>query len=271
MNANDGKTKTIIPLWPGSEIGQIVSKDAITAGDGAKRDVIPGKAELATRTTCNVFEYLRNKGIPTAYIGRDNPTTFLAEICDMIPVEVVVRCIATGSYLKRHPGVAEGTVFDDPVIEFFYKTTNRRLGDRELPCDDPLMLWDIVSNKLGLYRPDQPITEGAIDHIQFSDTETEILHQQLDECAVIANKVNTHLCKVWGKLGGTLYDFKLEFGVASDNRILLADVVDSDSWRVMWKGTKLSKQGYRDGDDLDRTLGIYRLAASLSDRMPHLP
>ena len=67
-------------------------------------------------------------------------------------------------------------------------------------------------------------------------------------------------------LGGELYDFKLEFGLLPSNTIVLADVVDCDSWRVKWEGVQLSKQGYRDGDELSRVLGVYRLAASLTDR-----
>jgi len=47
----------------------------------------------------------------------------------------------------------------------------------------------------------------------------------------------------------------------------LTDVIDCDSWRVIWNGIQLSKQGYRDGDDVEKVLGIYRLAASLTDRL----
>jgi len=94
----EGKTKIVDPLWEGANVGLVTTKDDITAGDGAKHDVMSGKAELATRTTCNIFEYLRSKGTPVAYIGRDGPTTFITKICDMILVEVVVRRIAFGSY-----------------------------------------------------------------------------------------------------------------------------------------------------------------------------
>ncbi len=263
----EGKTKIVAPLWDGATVGIVTTKDDITAGDGAKHDVMLGKAALATRTTCNLFEYLRSKGTPVAYIGRDGPTTFLTRICNMILVEVVVRRIATGSYLKRHPHVNEGMVFEDPIIEFFYKTSKRRIGDQELPCDDPLMMWKTSVGMYGLYLPNKPSDEGYINRLELSGTDTEILKTQLKKCTAIAIDVNRYLCDAWKTLDGILYDFKLEFGVLPDGSVVLADVVDCDSWRVKWNGIQLSKQGYRDGDDLARVLGVYRLAASLTDQL----
>ncbi len=263
----EGKTKIVAPLWNGAGVGLVTTKNNITAGDGAKHDIIVGKAELATRTTCNVFEYLRSKGTPVAYIGRDGPTTFLTKICDMILVEVVVRRIATGSYLKRHPAIVEGTIFEDPMVEFFYKTTGRSIGDQGLPCDDPLMEWNDVDGWYDLYLPNKPTADGYIGRLELSDSDAETLKTQLGECAVMATDVNTYLCDAWRMLDGTLYDFKLEFGVLPDGSVVLADVVDCDSWRVKWNGIQLSKQGYRDGDDLNRVLGVYRLAVSLTDQL----
>lgn len=263
----EGKTKILTPLWEGANVGLVTTKDDITAGDGAKHDVMSGKAELATRTTCNIFEYLRSKGIPVAYVGRDGPTTFLTKICEMIQVEVVVRRIAFGSYCKRHPDVVAGTVFEDPVIEFFYKTTGCQIGDQQLPCDDPLMEWSDIDGWYDLYLPNKPTAEGHVDRLELSDADAETLKRQLGECAVIATDVNTHLRDAWRMLEGTLYDFKLEFGVLLDGSVVLADVVDCDSWRVKWNDIQLSKQGYRDGDDLNRVLSVYRLAASLTDQL----
>lgn len=65
----EGKTKIISPLWEGADVGLVTTKDDITAGDGIKHDVMIGKAELATRTTCNVFEYLRMERSSTFQAG----------------------------------------------------------------------------------------------------------------------------------------------------------------------------------------------------------
>lgn len=263
----EGKTKIVSPLWKKSEFGVVTTKDDITAGDGTKHDILAGKAKLATRTTCNVFEYLRSKGVPVAYFGRDGETTFLTRICNMIPVEVVVRRIATGSYLKRHHNIVEGTVFEEPVIEFFYKTTNRKVGDILLPCDDPLMRWNDIEDTYNLYMPNKLSLEGYVGCLKLFGVDAVALRTQLQECSEIASEVNIYLHDAWDRLGGTLYDFKLEFGILPDGSIVLADVVDCDSWRVMWNGIQLSKQGYRDGQDLEKVLGVYKLAASLTDQL----
>jgi phosphoribosylaminoimidazole-succinocarboxamide synthase len=263
----EGKTKILAPLFEGADVGLVTTKDDITAGDGAKYDVMSGKAELATRTTCNIFEYLRSKGTPVAYIGRDSPTTFFTKICKMISVEVVARRIAFGSYCKRHPEVLPGTVFENPVIEFFYKTTGRQIGNQQLPCDDPLLEWNDIDRWWDLYLPNKPSTDAYIGRLELSDVDAETLKRQFGECTAIATDVNTYLRDAWRMLDGTLYDFKLEFGVLPDGSIVLADVIDCDSWRVKWNNIQLSKQGYRDGDDLARVLGVYRLAASLTDRL----
>src|SRR5579872_1407171 len=88
----EGKTKQIFALTDDPTHVRIVSKDDITAGDGAKHDVIHGKAALATHTTCNVFRLLQACGIPVAFKSENYiEPEFIAERCMMLPYEVVVR------------------------------------------------------------------------------------------------------------------------------------------------------------------------------------
>lgn len=262
---SQGKTKIVEPLWSGSEIALVTTKNDITAGDGTKHDLLPGKAELSTRTTCNIFEFLQEKNVPVAYIGRDGSTTFLTRFCEMIPVEIVVRLEADGSYLKRYPNVDKGYRFNQGELEFFYKTKGRRIGDQELPCDDPLMVIDVENWQIDLYRPDRPAEEGRIGPLNLPSEDIKTLIERLQSCGKLARGVAGHLELAWYRLQGRLVDFKIECGQQSDGQIVVADVIDCDSWRVWWKDIQLSKQGYRDGDDLGRVLGVYRLAASLTD------
>ncbi|KAJ8985753.1 hypothetical protein NQ317_014406 [Molorchus minor] len=100
----EGKTKQVydVPSVPRHCI--LISKDRITAGDGVKAHDLVGKS---------VSKPLFVKSVA------DN--AFLSKKCEMIPIEWVTRRLATGSFLKRHPGVKEGYRFNPPKQETFFK------------------------------------------------------------------------------------------------------------------------------------------------------
>lgn len=120
----EGKTKIIYPYIASATEVVMFFKDAITAGDGEKKDVIAGKGLIDAITNANIFRYLNSQNIPTHFIAADkeNPRYQLVKSLDRaIPLEVVARRVATGSYLKRHPEVEEGDYLPGLVVEFFYK------------------------------------------------------------------------------------------------------------------------------------------------------
>src|SRR5436305_6471273 len=129
---NEGKTKVIYAVpeaesahrLPPSELADMVHKDAITAGDGAKRDVIADKGALSCRTTTAVFRYLERHGVETHYVDTLDDRTMLVRRAYMIPIEWVARRLATGSYVRR-TGVQEGTRFDPAILEMFLKDDAR--------------------------------------------------------------------------------------------------------------------------------------------------
>lgn len=81
-----------------------MSKDRITAGDGVKSHELAGKAAISTATTAKVFQLLNEAGLKTAFVKVADEKTFIAKKCEMVPIEWVTRRLATGSFLKRHPG-----------------------------------------------------------------------------------------------------------------------------------------------------------------------
>src|SRR3989344_489778 len=111
----EGKTKIIFDY--GNGLVKIQNKDSITAGDGVKRNVLEGKGISSCKTTSNCFALLNASGIETHFVEKKSDTEFIAKKCAMIPLEVVARRIATGSFLKRHAETKEGTRFDPLVIE----------------------------------------------------------------------------------------------------------------------------------------------------------
>lgn len=267
----EGKTKFVIQGFGEHDV-TIESKDDITAGDGARHDVIEGKGALANTTTCNVFRLLKSQGVPVAFHRQTGPNTFSAPRCMMLPYEVVVRREAHGSYLKRHPDLEKGHVFEELVREFFLKTSGCKWNDRDLPCEDPLMGFGIVDEVIHLYDPQEPSLPNNPAKPFLTLREDEVFswndeHDLLKQMGVMAGKAFSILEGAWKEQGGRLVDFKVEFGLTPDGRLLLADVIDADSCRVLnEEGENLDKQIYRDGGTPEEVFEKYRLFAELTSR-----
>jgi phosphoribosylaminoimidazole-succinocarboxamide synthase len=252
----EGKTKIVYPHPDDPALAVLYHKDGITAGDGARRNEIPGKGAVAGRTTANVFALLNRAGIATHFVAAPAPHLTVVRRCTMIPLEVVMRRLATGSYLKRFPAVAEGTRFAPPLVEFFLKDDARH---------DPLV------------TPDE-ITQQQIA------TSTEVATMMS-----IGRQVFATLEQAWAILDVTLVDLKIEFGrpgvvgtqpaaslpypALHHAPLLVADVIDNDSWRIWPAGEKarmLDKQLYRNAQVVDdallaEILQRYTLVAELTD------
>ena len=151
----EGKTKIIYKI-PGTNNVAIESKDDITAGDGVKRNIIKNKGVLSNKTTSDCFKLLNKKGVPTHFIKQLDERTFLAHRVRMIPIELVARRIATGSFLKRNPETEEGSVFEELVVEFFFKDDANH---------DPMMLWDKEKQCFKIYNAKKPLTEDGFKYL----------------------------------------------------------------------------------------------------------
>jgi phosphoribosylaminoimidazole-succinocarboxamide synthase len=253
-----GKTKEIREA--SESLVYVCSMDNITAGDGAKNNVIAGKAEAANKTTCNVFELLERAGVKTHYIRLENKSTFLARKLDMIPMEFVVRRIATGSYIKRNPEISEGTVFQNPIFEIFEKDDLNH---------DPMLALDFVADTLYRYDSKKPEAEALIKEESISISRfADMKFNTIAEIAFQSVAIFRIIEEWWNNLGGTLYDFKIEFGVdVETGEILLGDVIDNDSWRLRFSGETKDKQSYRDGTkSLVDIAKDYAEVAALTDK-----
>jgi len=220
---NEGKTKVISTIEGQPGLVVIHSKDRITAGDGVKSHAMEGKAEISTNTAAGIFALLKNAGLKTHFIGQHSATDFIARQCHMIPIEFVTRRVATGSFLKRNPGVKEGFRFVPPKLEYFYKDDANH---------DPQ--WS-----------GEQIVAAAINCAGFV-----IGQDELDIISKTTLAVFEILEHVWASLDCALIDMKIEFGVDVETKeILLADIIDSDSWRLWPSGDRRlmkDKQVYRD-------------------------
>ena len=262
----EGKTKRIHEARGSAGLVTLVSKDDITAGDGAKHDVIPDKGRLANATTCNVFRLLKACGLPVAFVQQDSERSFMAPSCQMLPYEVVVRREAHGSYLKRNPHIAKGQLFPQVLLEFYLKTKDKNWNGKPLVADDPLMHF--AKGEIHLLNPAKPI-HGQAPFLVLKEADVFSHADEQDlfpEMRRIASHAFLVLEKAWQLEGGTLVDLKVEFGFDPKGNLLLADVIDNDSWRVVESGAYIDKQVYRDGGALDDVAAKYRRVAEITGR-----
>ena len=188
-------------------------KDDATAFNGLKKGTIVGKGIINNKMSNRLMQRLEDAGIPTHFVTELNDRETVVQRVSIVPLEVIVRNIAAGSFSMRY-GVEEGTVFEQPTIEFSYK--NDSLGDPLLNTDHAKAL------KLA--------TDAEIATIR-----------------TMALRINEILKSFWAECGVTLVDFKLEFGRLSDGTIILADEISPDTCRL-WDaktGDKLDKDRFR--------------------------
>jgi len=195
----EGKAKVI---FEGPEPGTIVQyfKDDATAFNAKKKGTITGKGVINNR----ISEYLMNRiseiGVPTHFIRRLNMREQLVREVEIIPVEVVVRNVAAGSFSERF-GMAEGTALPRSVVEYYYKSDD--LGD-------PMINEEHIT-AFGWASP-----------------------QELDDMMNMALRINDFLTGLFLGIGIRLIDFKIEFGRHYEDdqvRTILADEITPDCCR----------------------------------------
>jgi len=199
-------------------------KDDATAFNAAKRGTIAGKGVVNNAVSGALFELLAEAGVPTHYLGRLSEREQLVQAVTIIPLEVIVRNRAAGSFAKRY-GVEEGRDLDPIVIEWCYK--NDALGDPPLN--------DATAVALEIATPDD-----------------------LETLFELASSINDTLLPYFEERGVELVDFKVEFGRTADGKIVLADEISPDTCRLwdLATGEKLDKDRFR--RDLGRVEDAYR-------------
>ena len=216
----EGKAKILYPT-DNPEVLLTCYKDDATAFNAQKRGQIEGKGEINCTVSAALFQWLESLGIPTHYIDCPTPNQMRVKAVKIIPVEVVVRNIAAGS-LCRQTGLKEGTILPSPLVEYYLK--NDELGD-PLLTRDRLFLLDIISQA------------------------------QLAVIEEMTKKINQHLQDFFASCQITLVDFKLEFGLEAQEKILLADEISPDTCRL-WDQTETDPQArVMDKDRFRKDLG----------------
>jgi phosphoribosylaminoimidazole-succinocarboxamide synthase len=220
---NSGKVKSVFTT-DDDNIVIIEFRDEMTAGDGERKEVMNDKGAYNAVISAKIFKVLDENGVETQFIDLPEPNVMIAKKLDMIPIEVIVRNIATGSLVRKYP-IADGTRLEPPVVQMDFKDDEYH---------DP-MLNDSLIKALGI------ATQEEID----------ILTEK-------ALKINEILTKFFADAGIILVDYKVEFGKDKDGNILLGDEISPDSCRLWDSQTldMLDKELFRKGKD-DEVMDAY--------------
>ena len=188
-------------------------KDDATAFNGEKKGTIVGKGVVNNRMSNFMFKLLEEKGVPTDFVEELNDRDTVLKKVEIVPLEVIVRNKAAGSFSKRF-GVPEGTLFKAPTLEYCLK--DDALGDP--------MIHD-----------SQIIAIGAATK------------EELDTIARYTMKINEVMVEFFKACNVDLIDFKIEFGRLPDGTIILADEISPDTCRFWDMDTqeKLDKDRFR--------------------------
>jgi len=209
-----GKAKSLFTTSNDNQLVMHFSDDT-SAFDGKKKEALLGKGAVNNQFNAFIMDHLEKSGVETHHIEVLNNNDSLVHKLDMFPIECVIRNRASGSICRRL-GTEDGLILEIPLFEFFLKDDD--LGD-------PL------------------INDEHIISFGWANKE------QIIQMKELTYKVNTILKDLFINSNLILVDFKVEFGVSAEGKILLADEFTPDGCRLWDSETlkKMDKDRFRQG------------------------
>ena len=216
----EGKAKRIFATDRSDRVLVEFKNDA-TAFNAQKKAQLEDKGRLNCQISARLFELLEAQGIPTHYLGLAGDTWMVVQRVEVIPLEVVLRNIATGSLCKQTP-LQEGTPISPALLDLYYK--DDALGD-------PLL------------------TEARVHLLGLVDGARLSAIEQLARC------INGVLQPFFDGLALQLVDFKLELGLNAAGELLLADEISPDTCRFWDQRSSDAEERILDKDRFRKDLG----------------
>ena len=211
----EGKAKIIYATTDKNLVIQYFKDDA-TAFNNLKKSKIEGKGVLNNRISEYILTNLGQIGIKNHLVKRLNMREQIIKFVEIIPIEFIIRNIATGSIIKRL-GIDDGTVLKEPLLEYCLK--DDKLGD-PIIAEEHILAFDWASK------------------------------QELEKIKKMILRINDFMIGMFRGVGIKLIDFKLEFGrikIDGKPEVILADEISPDTCRLWDSITdkKLDKDRFR--------------------------
>lgn len=210
----EGKAKSLYKVQSREDIIWVEFKDSLTAFNAEKKGQFENKGLINSKISHYIFKELEKENIATHFVELIEPNIWITQNLKMIPLEVVVRNKAAGSLVKKF-NLTKGEDIKQPLVEFYYKSDALQdpfVSDEQIKC---LNLYDKLDD--------------------------------LPKLKQLALQINKSLLSFFDKINLHLVDFKLEFGVDKDLKLILADEISPDSCRLWDKttGSNYDKDRFR--------------------------
>ena len=211
----EGKAKIIYATSDKNIVIQYFKDDA-TAFNNLKKSKIEGKGVLNNRISEHILTNLGQIGIKNHLIKRLNMREQIIKLVEIIPIEFIIRNVATGSITKRL-GIEDGKILEEPLLEYCLK--DDKLGD-PIIAEEHILAFDWASK------------------------------QELEKIKKMILRINDFMIGMFRGVGIKLIDFKLEFGrikIDGKPEVILADEISPDTCRLWDSITdkKLDKDRFR--------------------------
>lgn len=206
------------------DVLELEASDRISAGNGLKNDVVPGKGEANNLISSAIFTKLEQCGIPTHYVGPgSNEASKIVKRADPIPLEVIGRFKAAGSFSSRYE-IPEFEEFDGVYIEYTYKS--------DATADPVIPESAITAMKL--------LTKRELGYVEY-----------------MTERVAYVLWEFFANCNADLIDFKIEFGRLPNGQIVVIDEISPDTCRIRDRATCQSLDKDRFRKDLGNVAEAY--------------
>lgn len=192
----EGKSKI---LYDTENPDQIVMefKDDMISLNGSKKTKPIKRGTINNQVSAHLLRYLESFNVPTHFMSQLNEASMLVRRLQILPIEIMVRNLATGSFAKRY-GLKEGEVLEKPIVEYYLKHNAK---------DDAMVnQHHIVA--FGM---------ATVDELKIVDR--------------YVTKANAVLKAFFIRRGLKLVDFKLEFG-RYKNHVVIGDELTAENCRL---------------------------------------
>ena len=216
----EGKAKRVFAC-DNQDLVLIEFKNDATAFNAKKHSNIEGKGRLNCLISTYLFELLEEKGISTHFVSLQSETWMIAQKIQIIPLEIVIRNIATGSLCRETP-INQGTELNPALLDIYFKDDG--LGD-------PIL------------------TDSRLELLQIIDSNQRV------EIERLAREVNQILASYFESIDLLLVDFKLEFGLNCAGELVVADEISPDNCRLWDRNKANPKDRILDKDRFRQDLG----------------